>query len=63
MDDASVFTVYSLYGHANACCGPFSCFVLFVSLLLCYVDPVQHCDHLVWELVTVHFLVCGLRTV
>ena len=29
--------------------GLFSCFVPFVVLLLCFVDPVSHCDHLVWK--------------
>ena len=24
-------------------------FVLFIVVLLCLVDPVQHCDHSVWE--------------
>ena len=27
----------------------FSCFVLFVVLLLCLLDPFQHCGHLVVE--------------
>ena len=30
-------------------CGAFSCFVQFVVFLLCFVDPVYHCDHLVAE--------------
>ena len=26
-----------------------TCFVLFVVLLLCYVDPVWHCHHSIWK--------------
>ena len=41
--------------------GFFSCFDIFLVLWLCLVDPVQHCDHLVRELVALLFF--GLRRV
>ena len=42
--------IYRLYSVPVALPGLFSSFVLFVVLLLCLVDPVRHCGHLVGEM-------------